>query len=333
MNDPNATYSKYNQSPDDEHQNDNLDNSIRFNSDRRKFVSNNNTVPLAQKLVQQNVHPYGAYNGGDKVVIEKSPDNSFWKKQNRITENPAFIPQYPTRPPSNPFPTYTDNNSKQSLSQFVNKTLNYVFAQLCVTTAVTTGMYLHKDSVNNYIISNPSIIWLPIILTFGTLLGMFCCSSKESLPIKKTLFCIFTIACSGMVGMSAIQYAPNVIISSSVTLLVIVGFINAYAYNSAIRGKDFTYCGPCLFGFLIIVITLSIVNIFVHSTFLQLCIAGLSVIVFTALLLYDLNRLYNGSEMNEFERPEPLIAAINIYLDIINIFLNLLQIFNGSSSD
>jgi len=222
---------------------------------------------------------------------------------------------------------------EQSISSFVNKTLNYVFAQLCTTAAVTTAMYVNKTAINTYLVAHSGVVWIPIILSFVTLMGMFCFSSRDEIPIKKALFCLFTISCSMMVGVSAIQYAPNVVLTATVTLLVMVGFINLYAYHCANNGRDLSFMGPSLLGVLIIIITLSILNIFIHSSLLQLTIAGISVIVFSLLLAYDLNRLYNGCEKDDYIRPEPLMAAINIYLDIINIFLSLLQILGLWSSN
>jgi len=260
--------------------------------------------------------------------IKKSPENTFYKNQKHLCHNPAFAATYPPHHPSE-FPQHPED--KMSLPEFIHKTLNYVFAQICVTAAVTTAMYVHKNEIKNYVAQHYGLVWLPIILTFGSLLTMFCCQKKESEQLKKIMFCVFTLACSAMIGISALQYAPEVILNATLSMFVIVGFINIYAYNTAKKGEDFSTMGPSLMGFLLIVITLGIVNIFIKSSMLQLCIAAVSVIIFTALLLFDLNRLYNGRELDDYEEPDPLLSAINIYLDIINIFLNLLQIFGGTS--
>ena len=269
---------------------------------------------------------------GTKNQINKSPENTFWKNQKQLHNNPTSAATYP---PNNfdGLPTIVKSAKKMSLPEFVHKTLNYVFAQICVTAAVTTIMYMHKTIINNYINQHYGIVWAPIIITFITLMVMFCCNSKETEGLKKSMFCLFTLSCSAMVGVSAMQYAPEIILNATITLFVIVGFVNIYAYNTAKRGKDFTSLGPTLVGFLVMIITLGIINIFVKSSLMQLCIAAVSVIIFTALLLYDLNRLYIGSDYNEYnEQPDPLLSAINIYLDILNIFLNLLQIFGNGST-
>ena len=274
--------------------------------------------------------PFGAkYNSThmNSIPIEHTPykiDIADVKAQ----ENPT---SHISSPSNDPNMFSLSPIEEDSLSYFIHKTLNYVFAQLCVTAAVTVAMYVNKTEINNYIASNAIVVWIPIILSFATLIGMFCYSSKETIPIKKTLFCLFTLSCSVMVGISAIQYAPNVVLNATVALMAMVGFINMYAHQCANNGKDLSFMGPSLFGVLVIIITLGILNIFIHSSLLQLIISFISVIVFSLMLVYDLNRLYNGREQDDFIRPDPLISAINIYLDIINIFLAILQIMGGGN--
>ena len=258
--------------------------------------------------------------------VKQSPPSKFWHEQNTIghqlNRSPQFTHCYNE---FNPPPT----QSLQSRPQFVHETLNYVFGQLCVTVAIVALMYAHKTQVKNYVVSNPTIVWAPIIATFATLISLFCCVSKSSTTTRQTLFWLFTISCGAMVGISTIEYAPHVVLNATATLLVVVGFINIWSYKMAQNGTDISYLGPSLLSALLTVITISVLNIFIHSTFIENCITVLSVILFTILLLYDLNRLYNGAE--EAEYADPLIAAINIYLDIINLFLNLLRLFGNNN--
>lgn len=259
---------------------------------------------------------------------KKSPQSTFWSNQPDIGTQLNRSPQF-TRQIYNEF-NPPPPSTRQSHAQFIHETLNYVFGQLCVTVAIVAGMYVHKESVKTYITNNPTIIWLPIIATFSTLLSLFCCVSKSSTATRQTLFWLFTISCGAMVGVSTIQYAPHVILNASVTLLVMVGCLNIWAYKMAKHGNDISFMGPALLSGLLMIITVGILNIFIKSTFLENCITVVSIIVFSLLLVYDLNRLYNGAEEEEYA--DPLIAAINIYLDIINLFLNLLRLF-GNNKD
>ena len=86
-----------------------------------------------------------------------------------------------------------------------------------------------------------------------------------------------------------------------------------------------SFCGMALWG----VIVASIVNIFFHSPIFQWVVSYCGVAVFIGLTAYDTQRL-KGIHQSVPDAPEQLaiIGALMLYLDFINMFLFLLQIFN-----
>ena len=212
---------------------------------------------------------------------------------------------------------------RKSLATFVYQTLNYVLAQLCITTVITAAMYFNRQNVINYINGFPFVIWVPIIFTFITLFGMYCTKNPH---VRQVMFWSFTVACSFMVGFSVLSYAPDVVVKAVATTAIIVAGVDLYAMRCAKQGKDLSFLGPGLFAALFCLIIIGILNIFIQSSALGLllCVAG--VLIFTGLLLYDLNRLYTGVE--EGEVMDPMLAAVQIYLDVINLFLHLLELYD-----
>lgn len=112
-------------------------------------------------------------------------------------------------------------------------------------------------------------------------------------------------------GMSLIAYSA---IATGASLFAITAYLK---YTR----KDFSFMGPFLFGGLIAVLVISVVGMFFQSTVFQLMISSVTVILFLGYLLYDISRIVTGGETNY------VLAAINIYLDVLNLFINLLQIF------
>jgi len=90
--------------------------------------------------------------------------------------------------------------------------------------------------------------------------------------------------------------------------------------------KDFSSMGKMLMIALIILIVGSISNIFIGSPILQLGIAMVGALLFSAFILYDTQKIIRG----EFETP--IEAAIALYLDFLNLFISLLQIFAAFNS-
>ena len=105
---------------------------------------------------------------------------------------------------------------------------------------------------------------------------------------------------------------------------VAFGGISMFALTTK---RDYSSMGKMLFIAVIILIVGSISNIFIGSSILQLIIAMVGAIVFSAFILYDTQQIVQGGFST------PIEAAIALYLDFLNLFISLLQIFGIISSD
>lgn len=91
--------------------------------------------------------------------------------------------------------------------------------------------------------------------------------------------------------------------------------------------RDFSGLGKWLFVGLLVIIVASIANIFLKVPALHLTISVIAIAIFSAYILYDVQQIINGGETNYIS------ATLRIYLDVYNIFVNLLSllgIFGGS---
>jgi modulator of FtsH protease len=91
--------------------------------------------------------------------------------------------------------------------------------------------------------------------------------------------------------------------------------------------KNFEFLGGMLFMALIGLILVSILGMFFHIPGMQLALALAGVLVFSGYILYDTSAIIHGGETNY------IIATIQLYLDILNLFVNLLQLVGIGSSD
>ena len=212
-----------------------------------------------------------------------------------------------------------------SFSKFVSQTLNYVSLQLLSTMFVSISMYMHKQHVIDLINSNSGYFWLPIIFTFISLAGLHC-SGKNSWS-QLTWFWCFTISFSFVVGVSVLTYSPNIVLKAVITTGLIVMGVNAYCHYAASKGIDLSFLGPILMTCLFALIIIGILNIFIKSDLVGLLICFFGVLVFTGLLLFDLDRLYHKNKNNGEYMESPMVAAVEIYLDIINLFLYLMEMY------
>jgi FtsH-binding integral membrane protein len=90
--------------------------------------------------------------------------------------------------------------------------------------------------------------------------------------------------------------------------------------------RDFSGMGSWLFAGVIVLILASIANIFLGMSALSIVISVLAIGIFSAFLLYDVQRIVNGGETNY------ITATLSIYLDVYNIFANLLALLGLGGS-
>jgi modulator of FtsH protease len=90
--------------------------------------------------------------------------------------------------------------------------------------------------------------------------------------------------------------------------------------------RDFSGMSSWLFAGVIVILLAGVANIFLQMPALQIVISLVAVVIFSAYILFDLQRIINGGETNYIS------ATLAIYLDVYNVFVNLLAllgIFGG----
>ena len=100
----------------------------------------------------------------------------------------------------------------------------------------------------------------------------------------------------------------------------------AMAAIATVTKRDFSFLGKFLFVGLILLIVASLANLFFQIPALSLTISAVAVLVFSLYLLHDVSNIVRGGETNY------ITATLNLFLDVYNIFislLNLLLAFSG----
>lgn len=84
--------------------------------------------------------------------------------------------------------------------------------------------------------------------------------------------------------------------------------------------RDFSFMGKFLFVGVMLLIVASLANMFFQIPALMLTISAIAVLIFSAYILYDISQIIHGGETNY------VMATLTLYLDIYNIFINLLNL-------
>jgi len=118
-------------------------------------------------------------------------------------------------------------------------------------------------------------------------------------------------------------------LSLSTIFVILFGVMSAYGYFNK---KDLSCVGQFMIVGLIAIIIASIVNIFVGSSVLTTVISALAIIIFLGLTAYDTQRIREMVSFNREEDNAEVSGALSLYMNFINIFINLLQLF-GDKKD
>lgn len=120
-------------------------------------------------------------------------------------------------------------------------------------------------------------------------------------------------------------YTMGSVVTAFLGAAVLFGTMSLYGYFTK---KNLDSIGQFMFIGLIAIIIASLINIFIGSTVVQMVISALAIIIFLGLTAYDTQKIREEVSLNDSGNAE-VRGALTLYLDFINIFINLLQLFGG----
>ncbi|KAJ0011854.1 hypothetical protein NQD34_012829, partial [Periophthalmus magnuspinnatus] len=214
---------------------------------------------------------------------------------------------------------------------FIRKVYMILAAQLTVTTAIV-AVFTFVDSVKTFVQENQALYWASYAVYFITHLVLVCCTGpRRKHPWNMILLLVFTLALSYMTGTISSFYSTKaVFLAIGITAVVCIA-VTVFCFQTKV---DFTKCRGlfCVLGIVMFVtgIITVIVLSFKYIYWLHMLYAALGAIVFTMFLAYH-TQLLIGNRKYSIGPDEYIFAALSIYVDVIQIFLFLLQIIGSSN--
>lgn len=119
-------------------------------------------------------------------------------------------------------------------------------------------------------------------------------------------------------------YSMGSIFSAFMGAAVLFGTMSVYGYFTK---TNLDSMGKFMFVGLIAIIIVSLINIFIGSTLIQMVVSALAIIIFLGLTAYDTQKIREQIMYSNFDDSAEISGALTLYLDFINLFLNLLNLF------
>ncbi|UQS85262.1 Bax inhibitor-1/YccA family protein [Apilactobacillus apisilvae] len=218
-------------------------------------------------------------------------------------------------------------NNSFGMNKFLTKTYGWMALSVLISGIVS---YLVGSVYHTTLALVPSIVGIVIWLVLAYATSKVAMNNST---LGFIMFIAFSALTGGLYSYIFLAYSATVITQAFLTATVdfaVMSFIGITTKRSLDK------IGTQATGALIALIIVSIINAFLRVPFFSFVISVIAVIIFTILIAYDsqkIKELYNehGSEVSE--NGLAINGAMALYLDFINLFLQLLSIFGGNDRD
>ncbi|XP_052265303.1 protein lifeguard 3-like isoform X8 [Dreissena polymorpha] len=234
-------------------------------------------------------------------------------------------------------PVLFDSNSfsdKAVRRGFIRKVYLILFTQLLITFGCVCLFTFTKEIKGFVQSSNGSIVYYVSYGTFlVTYIVLICIPSvRRKSPGNFICLGLFTLVFTYMVAtISSFYETKSVLVAAGITGLVCLS-LSLFAIQTKI---DFTMCSGLLFALCMVLLFFGLSCIIVYATsgpnYILHCVyGGLAALLFSLFLIYDTQMIVGGRK-HELSPEEYVYGALQLYLDVVYLFLIILSLFGSKN--
>ena len=223
--------------------------------------------------------------------------------------------------------TYDDLN--RLISSKVRGSMIWMVIGLLITGGIGFMVYNGANNGNSVAVMIVEKYWIFLILEVVAVLAFSALVYTANSSVLKLIFLIYS-ALSGLTfSVIGLRYAPDVIGSAFLGTLSIFVVLAVYGYFTK---ENLTRFVPLLTAGIIAMVLVSVVNMFLGNSAIDLFVSVLGVIIFTIYIAVDVNRIRNNiiacavHEDSDILNKIEIVGALELYLDFVNLFLSILRI-------
>lgn len=206
--------------------------------------------------------------------------------------------------------------------EFIRKVYSILSLQLGLTAAMIV-FYSYSDSAKEVIL-NPILYLVAVLSTFIVLFALIL--KRRETPKNYILLSLFTILQGHTVAATSCLYDPEVVLQALLLTLGIFIGLTLFTFQSKIDFSGFrTYLFAGLWG----LILFSLLSIFFPpSSLTNSLIVGFSALLFCAFIIVDTQDIIARLSPEEY-----IVASVELYLDVVNLFISILQLLDNRQRD
>lgn len=200
---------------------------------------------------------------------------------------------------------------------FVRKVYGVLFLQVLATTLV--GWAMQGDAVVDWTHTHPGLIWIPMIGSFVSMFGVY--FKARSSPTNIVLLGVFTMFEAVTIGSIVSYYDTTVVLQAFVATTFVFAGLTLFTFQSK---YDFSHWGSSLFVVLLAFTGTTFISLLLpYNSTVDMFMAGTGVLLFSAYIVYDTHLITKRLHVDDW-----VLGCVSLYIDIVNLFLQLLRLFN-----
>jgi FtsH-binding integral membrane protein len=199
-----------------------------------------------------------------------------------------------------------------------------------VTSAVVAGLVASSPAAMAFFFTGAMkwiTLFLPLVAVFGV---TYVLNNNPSPSVAVAMLHGFAGIMSISLGAIVHVYTTGSLIMAFASSAILFATMSFYGYFTK---RSLESLGQFLIVGLIAIIIASIVNIFIGSSVMTMVISAIAIIIFLGLTAYDTQQIREMVSVEDANTSVEILGALTLYLDFINIFVNLLQLFGVKNDD
>jgi len=212
-------------------------------------------------------------------------------------------------------------------SSIMRQVYTWMILGMLLTTVVAWGT-VSTSLVN--LAANPVVLLVAVVAEFGVVLGISAGFNRISSGTATVLFFVFAALNGFTLSIILLVFSIQSVFLAFASTAALFAIMSVIGYTTSV---DLSKMGTYLMMGVIGLVIAIVINMFVNSGPLDTLISIIGVLIFTALTAYDtqtISRMANQMSLDGDSGVKlGIFGALKLYLDFINMFLFMLQLFGG----
>lgn len=219
--------------------------------------------------------------------------------------------------------------SAEAINSAMLRVYNYMLMAVAVSGLVALGVASSQELMQFLFTGAMKwvVIFAPIVAVFGITIAL---NAEPPRHIAVAMLLGFAALMGLSLATVFYVYTAGSIAMAFFSTCILFGTMSIYGYFTK---RSLESMGQFLFVGLIAIVIASIVNIFVGSSVMAMVISAIAIVIFLGLTAYDTQQIREMISEDGVGGAAEVSGALTLYLDFINIFVNLLQLFGSKSND